>query len=342
MLSTVRGHVELDPMGIPLPASMSTGRADAFENVLQERLVADRDAERLDPEQRPAEEATPVEEPAAPQQDEAPQEPEAARDEHSVGDDPTNVDLPDQATAQASPQQETPRRGEPVRQETAGKGADSPRPYSRPGEQVLATVLNPGASNPAAGAPALVGNAQTVTAVGATKGTGQPLTRAAGLDAQLPNAAPRSQAVAAGYKTNNAASAQLLQQARDSVFKQILLKLNDDGGEMRLRLQPPELGELDLRLTVEHGNRLHLAISAERGDMADLLRQHLDELTRSLQGAGLDVAGAHIEARGDGARRQLADESFGGASLERKEEVEGAGQPRLGGWVTAEGLDYWA
>jgi len=97
------------------------------------------------------------------------------------------------------------------------------------------TVLNPGAAGTGSLPVAVAGNGNAVGAIGAAKAAGQPMTRAAGLDAQLPNTPQRGQAVTAGYRTNNAASAQLLEQARDSVFKQILLKLNDDGGEMRMR-----------------------------------------------------------------------------------------------------------
>ncbi|MCB9884575.1 MAG: flagellar hook-length control protein FliK [Planctomycetes bacterium] len=322
---------------------MSAGRPDAFENVLQERLVADRDRAQDTPAPRAEEQAPPAEEPVAPEEEvRAPREREVDDAEPAVAEDATPTDLPDQADAQPFEIHDTTRRGEPERQETAGKGADSPRPYSRPGEQVLVTVLNPGAAGTGSLPVAVAGNGNAVGAIGAAKAAGQPMTRAAGLDAQLPNTPQRGQAVTAGYRTNNAASAQLLEQARDSVFKQILLKLNDDGGEMRMRLSPPELGELDLRLSVSAGNRLHLAISAERDDMAQLLQQHLDELTRSLQSAGLDVAGAHVEARSEGSRRDLHDAEFGGASPEEQDEITSVSQPRLGGWMTAEGLDYWA
>ncbi len=342
MLSTVRGHVEADPMGVPLPASMNAGRPDAFETVLQERMVADRDSSRPEPAPRAEEQAPPTEEAVTTAEEpRGPRERETDEPTSMVAEDSTSTELPDQASGRPFEVQDTTRRGEAERQETAGKGADSPRPYSRAGEQVLVTVLNPGttSSNNLLVAGANPGNA--IGAVAAAKGTGQPMTRAAGPDAQLPTTPPRSQAVTAGYRTNNAASTQLLEQARDSVFKQILLKLNDDGGEMRMRLSPPELGELDLRLSVTAGNRLHLAISAERDDMAHLLQQHLDELTSSLQSAGLDVAGAHVEARSEGSRRNLHDADFGGASTEDQREITNVGQPRMGGWVTAEGLDYW-
>lgn len=339
MLISVRGRVEADPMRVPLPAATNPDRADAFADVLQERLVADRDMRR-DVAQRQEAEAPRAEEPVARAPEETPVEPDEVGEALPQAAEQELHEVDGDATARPFELEDTTRRGEPVRQETAGKGADSPRPSSAAGEQLLINVLNQPAPNQ--GAVMVAGAGNNIAPVAAAKSAGTPLTRAAGPDAQLPNTPQRSGSVTAGYRTNSAASAQLLEQARDSVFKQILLKLNDGGGEMRLRLEPPDLGELDLRLSVEGGNRLHLAISAERDDMTELLQRHLDELTKALRSAGLDVAGAHVEARGDGARRDLRDAEFGGGEHQDKGEAKTSHQPRMGGWVTAEGLDYWA
>jgi flagellar hook-length control protein FliK len=134
----------------------------------------------------------------------------------------------------------------------------------------------------------------------------------------------------------------MLEQARDSVFKQILMKLNGDGGEMRLRLEPPDLGELDLRLVVEHGNKLSLTIGAERPDLAQLLQRHLDELKQTLQAAGLEVTSAQVETREHGGSREWRDQPASGGQRSHDDQAESAPQMlRRAGYVTAEGLDFW-
>src|SRR5690606_25045264 len=119
---------------------------------------------------------------------------------------------------------------------------------------------------------------RAITAVGAAARAGTAPAAAPAIAEQRPAMPLRTAATAASYRTTAPAGAELLEHARDSVFKQILLQLQPDGGERRLRLEPPDLGELDLRLLVENGNRLSLAIAAERADLAQLLQKHLAEL----------------------------------------------------------------
>ena len=113
---------------------------------------------------------------------------------------------------------------------------------------------------------------------------------------------------------------------------------------VRVRLQPPEFGELDVRLVVENGNQLNLTIAAERADMTQLLQRHLDELKHSLQAAGLDVAGASVHTRGEGSRDGARDQRGQGGVFagDTDEQAAATTTPRLGGYVSAEGLDFWA
>jgi flagellar hook-length control protein FliK len=180
-----------------------------------------------------------------------------------------------------------------------------------------------------------------VAATGATKGA-----EAAPRGVELPfaraNAALRTPSTAAAYRTPGTASAELLEQARDSIFKQVLMQLAPDGGEMRLTLQPPELGELDLKLVVEQGNRLELVIGADRRDLADLLQRHLDELERSLRQAGLEVTSTSVRTRSEfarehGERRAPRDER---GDAPTTEPTKTTARPR--GYVRAQGLDFWA
>jgi flagellar hook-length control protein FliK len=341
MLTTLRGTVELDPMRVPVAASMSTGRDGSFEDVLQQAVEAapesDAAAETAatPAEEAPAEE-TPVEDQAA--EDQGPRETpaEATPELDEAGTVATHM-----ATAEPDVT-ETTRRGEPVRQETAGKGADSPRTSSPRGNETLIAAFvvhgaTAGSQTPVAGVAA---NA-AVGAVGAAKATGEGPARGIDGPAQRFSTPVAAAAVAGGYRTNSVASAQLLEQARDSVFKQILMKLAPDGGEMHLRLDPPELGEVDLHMVVEKGNQISLSIATERQDLTQLLQRHLDELKQSLRDVGLEVTDAQVRTRDGGERGQRHDGSgaqHGGADDRR----DPSNPPtRRGGYVTAEGLDFW-
>jgi flagellar hook-length control protein FliK len=146
----------------------------------------------------------------------------------------------------------------------------------------------------------------------------------------------------ASYRTVNVATLRAAEAARDSVIKQIALKLGPHGGEMRVRLDPPELGRLDLRMVVEKGAVLQLSIAAERPEVLMMLDKHMPELRNVLSGQGLDLSGAQIEtslARHDhdsGSRSSLGEDTHG-----TNDEFETTPSLRRGGYVTAEGLDFW-
>lgn len=346
MLTNLRGHVEMDPMRIPLAASMSAGRDDSFEQVLQQTVAADEAATAAaEPDDREpiasSDETPPADEPVRDEAAELPPEPRTDASEPSQADP--------LATSHAhlgeSAADEPIRRGEPERQETAGKGTDSPRtsPAPRSSEPLLVAFVQHQAQTP--NVPLPVETSRGVGAVDGVRAAGSAQARGVETLQERASAALRAPATTASYRTSSTASAELLEQARDSVFKQILMQLTGDGGEMRLRLQPPELGELDLRLVVENGNQLNLTIAAERGDMTELLERHLDELKQTLQQAGLEVTGASVQTRSEFAREQRArDEARGdgqraAADLAPKAPTD---LPRSGGYVTATGLDFWA
>lgn len=343
MLMNLRARVESDPMAVPAPARMDSGREDGFEQVLQQAVAADEPREVV--EERPVEDAdAKVQEPTAPVSDGA---------EPPVDEAPMPVDAPTSevaGTVHFTPCDDDMSAAEPGRQATAGKGTDSPRTSSSPAtstpsaEPLLAVIVQQGGVH-ARGPLALGGDSKAIGAVGGTRATGEAPARAfgsAGTSARAATAG-RSEATAASYRTSGAASAQMLDQARDSVFKQILLQLQPDGGEMRIKLQPPELGELDVRLVVEQGNQLSLAMTAERGDLAELLQRHLDELKQSLQQAGLQVTDASVQTRSEGGadRRQAARRSRDDGAFADATTPSGS-KPRFGGRLTATGLDFWA
>jgi flagellar hook-length control protein FliK len=337
MLTSLRGRVESDPMLIPAPLSLSTRPERGFDDVL--RQVSRPDEPRVEEaaKEPPPDEAPAAEGAQAPVEERAEREVAERQDEAPV-ESPSEAGAADDVAAEADVTTSI-SRGEPVRQETAGKGTDSPRTPSTIAEPLRIAVVQHGAQNVTPQAAVFSGRGQ-VEAVGAAK-SATPMGR--GPAGEFATAtAGRPAAVAAGYRTAGPSSAQMLEQARDSVFKQILMKLNGDGGEMRLRLEPPDLGELDLRLVVEHGNKLSLTIGAERPDLAQLLQRHLDELKQTLQAAGLEVTSAQVETREHGGSREWRDQPASGGQRSHDDQAESAPQMlRRAGYVTAEGLDFW-
>ncbi len=343
MLITLNGRVELDPMSVPLAASMATGRDESFERVLQQAITRD-DAPAVEAE-RPAaaDEAAP--ESAVPTAPAGASDPEAdALPAEDLVQQAANEPSPAPATVAAADVTENMRRGEPVRQETAGKGADSPRTSAaRTGEPLLAAVVQQKALVP--NAPLAAGaTCDPSRGVAASASATSAPTRGIDGPAARPNAPLPAPSIQAPYRAGTAASAELLEHARDSVFKQILRQLREDGGEMRLRLQPPDLGELDLRLVVEGGNRVSLQIAADRQDIAQLLQRHLDELKHTLQQGGLEITGAEVQTRSEFAREQRERDSRGADGDARATELPSEQLPATPhrGFVSATGLDFWA
>ncbi len=329
-------------MRVPAPARSSSNGGEPFAAVLDQAVQAAPAEVEPRPDPRDQHDAKPDDHPA----DQAAELPPEPREHPEVGDErPADTGAADSSPPQqaAAPEvTETLRRGESERQETAGKGTDSPRtsPAKAANTEPLLVAVMQHTAQDRGVTSAPVGNG--VAAIGATK-TGEALTR--GFDAGWARTGTpgRAPAVAAGYRTDNAARAELLENARDSVFKQILMQLNGDGGEMRVRLQPPDLGELDLRLLVEHGNKLTLSITAERADMTALLQKHLDELKQTLQASGLEVTDAQVHQRGAGARDDGSFRSREQRNLRDEAATAADAMPQLRrSWVTAEGLDFWA
>lgn len=157
------------------------------------------------------------------------------------------------------------------------------------------------------------------------------------------NGPPKAANVQAAYSTRSAAQAQMLEQARDSVFKQIMMKLNADGGEVRMRLEPPDLGQLDLRMTVEGGNKLSLTIAADRGDINSLLQRHLDELKQTLQQSGLEITDAEVQTRKEFDQQRTQHEAHeGSSSADDTTNQDAETAPQSQQYITAGGLNFLA
>ncbi len=341
ILTSLRGKVEADPLRIPAPARASSGGGESFAAVLEQAVQDDAP---------PAPEPTPpADAAAAPASDEP--DPDAAAlppappadDEELPAADRTAATTLAAAPTAAAEDADHLRRPEPAGSTPAGRGQD-PAHATRPGtanaETLLVAVVQHGAQTRG---PAIALPPAGVAAVGAAR-AGEAPTRAFDAGLARPTPPVRAAAVAAGYRTDAAGGAALLEQARDSVFKQILLQLHADGGEMRLRLEPPDLGELDLRLVVTNGNQLSLTIAAERADLTLLLQKHLDELKQTLQASGLEVTDAHVHQRDAGAARdEGAFRPAGRGRADADDDAVTAPATALRrGYVTAEGLDFWA
>jgi flagellar hook-length control protein FliK len=147
--------------------------------------------------------------------------------------------------------------------------------------------------------------------------------------------------VQAGYRTLNPQGVQLLDQARDSVFRQILFKLGKDGSEMRMRLEPPDLGELNLHMVVEKGGNMRLSIGAERHDLAQMLQQHLPELQQTLQQGGLNVTHAEVHTQSGSAGHRGAGTTHDFLAADADEEAAGTTMPQRISYVSSQGLDFW-
>jgi len=343
MLDTFRGTVESDPMRIPAPSRSQRGHDGSFAAALEQ--VTPREAEPepvaaspadIDDELAPTVGAQ-VREIGAPADDEQAaveaSQPEVAAAAPRPGAQPAAADINDVQS-----------RGEPGRRMIAGKGNDSPRTSSLPpaGGDALARELAELQSRTVQlRGEAAVAHAAPTTATNG-KGAGEALLR--GVEPTAARAdGTAARAVKAGYRTSATTTAELVEQARDSVFKQILFRITGDGGEMRLRLEPPDLGELDLRLTVEGGNRVSLVIAAERGDLADMIGRHVAELAETLAEAGLELAHADVHARdADDADADDADDAVTtGAAADEAAAANDFTGPARGGYIRADGLDYW-
>jgi flagellar hook-length control protein FliK len=77
------------------------------------------------------------------------------------------------------------------------------------------------------------------------------------------------------------------------VALRITKALEHDRTEIRIQLDPPELGEVDIQLEFRD-LRLIATVSAERSDTLDLLQRDARTLARSLREAGLELADSDL------------------------------------------------
>jgi flagellar hook-length control protein FliK len=207
-----------------------------------------------------------------------------------------------------------------------------------PGTFATATAASATAPRPGTSATAPAGALGVVAPRNAaTLAPGLRATAAAADRADVKSAAP-------GYRTLHLPTLRAAEEARDSIFRQVALRMTDTGGELRVLLDPPELGKLDMHLVVEDGARLRLAVQAERPEVALLLQKHGAELRAQLEEQGFTITGVDVRT-GDpreSAEREprahrdgITDAAAVDGELDAEPAVVSAG------WITADGLDFW-
>lgn len=118
---------------------------------------------------------------------------------------------------------------------------------------------------------------------------------------------------------------------------------NGEITELRLQLQPPELGRIELRLEVEtEGTRV--TILADVSSTGQLIERHQADLRQSLQQAGIHLAGLTIGREGGQAGGREEARSNGKAARSFKEAGERrpaiAGLERVAREGLSTGIDY--
>lgn len=208
------------------------------------------------------------------------------------------------------------------------QGATSPAAI---GTQVASAAAAP-ALPPNQAPPAAAGQTATLAGAGEIAGPGitdAPARADATPTTHAPGATPRF-------------DAQLLQTAeaaKSSIFKQIALKLAPGGGEMRLQLDPPELGHVDLHMVVEDG-AMRLHIVADRPEIAHLVQRHVGELQAALADQGIALTETSVGAR-DGRHDQQAPDDRSGAWQDHDPEpLDSAASHAARGFVVGEGLNF--
>ncbi|WP_420433866.1 flagellar hook-length control protein FliK [Hyphobacterium sp.] len=96
---------------------------------------------------------------------------------------------------------------------------------------------------------------------------------------------------------------------------QIAAKFQNGERRFEIRMDPPELGRVAVRMQVGHDNRVHAVLSADRPETLQDMRQHVRELERALNEAGLELGedGLSFELSQD--REDTPNEHAGGSAF---------------------------
>ena len=331
------GTVDLDPSEVPTSKLTSQHRDNGFEERLQSaerRQQQQQQFERID-----ARNPQTTEESGPAVDNQVPETPETVEDLDSATPDESPQTLTDE------PRTTVPAAQTPVSEPTGGPSKSTARTNT---ETTTTTVTgshrNPTAANSQVPAQTSAPTNQVLTVgVAATTSTAP---------SQASQTTPVAQATAPRLNINKPAAIQATQpshsthllqtaeQAKDSIFKQIHLRLTQGGGEMMVRLDPPELGKLDMNLVVERGAVVRLTIHAERAEVLMMLDKHMQELKQTLTEQGFDMGGAEVRT-GLQQRHEQSGESHSPSSDPANTgstEQPATSQPTL--VFTGEGLNF--
>ena len=118
--------------------------------------------------------------------------------------------------------------------------------------------------------------------------------------------------------------------------------LAQGASEIRLQLQPENLGQVTMRLTVS-GNQVSANVIAQNADVRSALVANQQDLARSLSSSGLTLSGFSVDvSSGDAGKDQSKDRTAGfgrryvvhevnGAATTEASEVSNLGPPLLSG-----------
>lgn len=98
--------------------------------------------------------------------------------------------------------------------------------------------------------------------------------------------------------------------APEQVVEAVIERAEDGGGEVSIRLDPPELGEVLIRVTTD-GDSVRVHIQAERPEAAQLLRNAASALESLLSERGLDLSDVFVGADERGSEQQFGDQPRG-------------------------------
>ena len=317
-------------------AEAAVSRRDSGSRIDAGRSTSDTEASP------PTAEATPATRqqkprPAEPKPDPAP----TVAGDQAAGDEAARqvVLAEREPAAKAESTRNTKEEGETARRNATGEGAASPASLA-----IEERLRNQVQRQTVKGVLGLVANAApTGASPNAPRATGTPMVD----KGHHASRTEKPAAAAAGYRTFSKQTLELAEQARDSVFKQIALRLTPERGEVRMLLDPPDLGQLDLRMSLDQSGRMSLSMLTERPELAVMLDKHMPELVRALAQSGLTMTQASVQQQSRDPKDQ-AQRNFHGADDFATNAVASAGDsnPRIEelarrSFFTSEGFDFW-
>ena len=114
----------------------------------------------------------------------------------------------------------------------------------------------------------------------------------------------------------------------EQIVKGIAVQGNGQNSQIRLRLQPEQLGEVSIKLTVS-GNNISANIVAQNASVREALVGAQSHLTRSLADAGLSLGSFSVDVSGGNA----------GSPNERQASQHRSASFKIGGWDAATTLN---